>query len=103
MSKHYEVPVGGCIKKTEGTFTQVFDKDGNMIDSGFYAVESDYLDEHDNDIEDDRINFYHPFDTAPTKTLETLEDLLDYVKGEPVHDIGIVMKDAKDIIKHLEG
>lgn len=61
------VPDGGCIKITEGTYEQVFDKTGKLIASQFIAYESVYNDGDGSGIhpDDDRSNFYHPFDTTP--------------------------------------
>jgi hypothetical protein len=37
MSLRSQVPDGGCLKTTEGTYEQVFDKTGKLIASQFTA------------------------------------------------------------------
>lgn len=63
-------PVDGCVKETEGTYRQVFDKAGKLVSSQFIAGDfctyraesSGYMANLHPD--DERINFYHPFDTT---------------------------------------
>ena len=68
MSKYSQdnIPEGGCVKHTEGTYTQIFDKDGKLVCSEFQAVSSEYEDKDGEALThaDPRINFYAPFDTT---------------------------------------
>lgn len=95
----YEIPEGGLCKETEGVFTQIFDKDGQLVDSGFWADTSavSLVDEHGDTIRpwDNRTNYYHKFDTAHPKTVAVLKELLNGNKSFTV------IKDAHDIINHL--
>ena len=63
---HKNVPDDGVIKYTEGCYIQVFDKDGNLINSQFIAGGScEYLDQTGNTLDGERSNFYYsPFDTG---------------------------------------
>lgn len=64
-----QIPDGGCIKCTEGTYFQVFDKDGKLVESSFIAGEAEYEDAAGEalDNNDPRIHFYHPFKTGMRK------------------------------------
>lgn len=63
-------PVGGCVKETEGTYQQVFDKDGKLVSSEFIAGDECTYRAESNEYmsnlhpDDDRTHFYHPFDTT---------------------------------------
>ncbi len=63
---YVDVPVGGCIKETCGTFIQVFDEGGVLMHSEFVAGESDYSDENGVVLKqsDPRTNFYHVFNSV---------------------------------------
>ena len=64
---HMDAPKGGCIKRTKGTYVQVFNADGKVIKSEFVAGDDcEYTDENDNALNhnDKRTNFYAPFYTG---------------------------------------
>ncbi len=62
----HPIPSGGVVKHTEGTYTQVFDKDGTVVATSFVAGDSEYLNEHEEtlDEQDPRLNFYAEFGTC---------------------------------------
>ena len=112
--RKFKAPDGGIIQSTDGVFTQVFDKDGNLVDSHFESDEKTwYIDDfggimHPHE-DDKRLAFSHPFNTAPANTIQVLKDCIACVDAayesvtDGKYDKNYQLKaDADKIIKHLE-
>lgn len=59
------VPDGGILKQTQGTYQQVFGADGELVLSEFLAESDEWTDGVGVELaeDDERLLFYHPFTT----------------------------------------
>ncbi len=61
----YDIPAGGCVKMTDGTYVQVFNMAGELVQSLFIAGDVVTYEDEDGKLPSDdvRLNFYAPFGT----------------------------------------